>query len=179
MHTALRTPRLILLSLDYDQLAQCNHDLPALERQLGLSISPTLITDRIQHAIAKKLEKMNIADPDLHSWFTYWLAIFKEQNAGVGLLGFKGAPDERGAVEIGYGIDPAWQNQGFATEAVQGLVRWAFEQQGCASVTATRVQNPASRRVLEKLGARLVEEGPSHSSWKLHKEPGTSVTPAY
>jgi RimJ/RimL family protein N-acetyltransferase len=59
-----------------------------------------------------------------------------------------------GAV-IGYILcQPAW-GRGIATEAVRRLVDLAFERFGVWRVWATCApQNPASRRVLEKVGMR-------------------------
>ena len=41
----------------------------------------------------------------------------------VGMIGFKSPPDSNGSVEIGYGIVPSRQGQGFATQAVDLLVK--------------------------------------------------------
>ena len=65
---------------------------------------------------------------------------------------FKGEPSE-GWVEIGYGIAPACERRGYATDAVFALVRLAFEQPGVRAVYAeTAVANDASRSVLGKVG---------------------------
>ena len=86
-----------------------------------------------------------------HPWFTYWLIVVESISFGAGLVGYKGLPDHKGAVEIGYGIDPGYQNHGYTTEAAQALIRWAFHQPNCGAVTAHAVQNPASDRVLEEI----------------------------
>lgn len=91
------------------------------------------------------------------------------ENVVAGLAGFKGVPNEHGSTEIGYGIDPAYQNKGYMTEAVKALVDWALQYPFCNTVTATTVKNPASRRLLEKLGAYLVAEDETASSWEFRK----------
>lgn len=76
----------------------------------------------------------------------------------IGDIGFKGKPDIRQAVEIGYGLLPAYLNQGFATEAVQALIEWAFKQTEVKAVLAkTESTNQGSIRVLEK--AELIQIG--------------------
>ena len=102
-----------------------------------------------------------------HPWQTYWLVEVTADSFGAGLAGFKGYPDKSGSSEIGYGIDPAYQNQGYMSEAVQALVTWALQHPYCKRVTATTVENPASRRLLEKLGARLLSEEPCSTSWEF------------
>jgi RimJ/RimL family protein N-acetyltransferase len=104
-----------------------------------------------------------------HEWLTYWLIVIAETRTGCGLIGFKACPDENGVTEIGYGIDSAFQNKGYMTEAVLALVQWALSHPFCKAVTATEVQNPASRRLLEKIGAKLVKETDSSSSWMIEQ----------
>jgi ribosomal-protein-alanine N-acetyltransferase len=167
MTASLRTQRLQLVPLRLSQLQLCLTDLPALEAELGLSISRDLHTERVQNAIRKKIKKMTGMAEAQHPWQTYWLIIINENNFGAGLAGFKGYPEENGSSEIGYGIDPAYQNKGYMSEAVQALVYWALGHPFCTRVTATTVENPASRRLLEKLGARLAAEDGKSTSWEF------------
>jgi RimJ/RimL family protein N-acetyltransferase len=163
------TSRLRLIALDLSQLEMVLKDVDELEKSLGLAITRPLITDRVQRAIRTKLEKMKKADAAQHLWFTYWLIVVTESGLGSGLIGFKGYPDENGSTEIGYGIDESQQNRGYMTEAVRALVGWALSHPFCRMVTATEVQNPASRRLLEKIGARLVDENNLSSSWVIEQ----------
>ena len=169
MIASLRTPRLHLVSLTFSQLQLCCTDLLALEAELGLSISGDMLTKRVRRAIQMKMKKIAEPDETKHAWLTYWLIIVNDGNFGAGLVGFKSYPDENGSTEIGYGIDPAYQNKGYMTEAVKVLVDWALGHPFCKVVTATTVENPASRRLLEKLGARLVAEAGKSSSWEFRK----------
>lgn len=63
---------------------------------------------------------------------------------------------ENGDAEIGFTLMHEAQGKGFATEALQGLARGLF---GCPEVLrivgVTDERNPASVRVLERLGMRL------------------------
>jgi RimJ/RimL family protein N-acetyltransferase len=69
----------------------------------------------------------------------------------VGGIGFKGAPNERGEVEIGYGICESFQGRGVATEAV--IAMCVLARRGARVVIAeTDRANAASQRVLEKGG---------------------------
>lgn len=84
----------------------------------------------------------------------------------VGQVGCKDRP-RAGSVEIGYGINPGYQNRGYATEVVDALVAWALAQPDVRCVTAEcRPDNYGSIRVLEKAGFRRSgqrvdeEEGP-------------------
>jgi RimJ/RimL family protein N-acetyltransferase len=167
MNASFRTQRLRLVPLTLAQLRLCLTDLPALEAELGLSVSRDVLTEGALGAIRKKIEKMTGMEAAHHPWQTYWLIIVSEDNFGAGLAGFKGYPDDEEASEIGYGIDPAYQNKGYMSEAVKALVDWALRHPFCKRVTATTVKNPASRRLLEKLGARLLAEENATTSWEF------------
>jgi RimJ/RimL family protein N-acetyltransferase len=127
------------------------------------------ITDRARHAIGMKIDKMCKADISQHDWLTYWLIVIRDEQVGAGMLGFKGFPDDNGSTEIGYGLDPAYQGRGYMCEAVQALVDWAFTHPFCSVITATEVENPASKRLLERLGAQLVSASDHSTSWEIRK----------
>jgi RimJ/RimL family protein N-acetyltransferase len=62
--------------------------------------------------------------------------------------------------EIGWGLDPAHQGQGYATEAATELLRLCFEDLGVRRVTAGAfADNTASLRVMERLGMREETRG--------------------
>ncbi len=63
-------------------------------------------------------------------------------------------PDSRNAI-IGYFVDKQHWSNGYATEMVQALVRFGFEQLQLHRIYANcDAENPATRRVLEKVGMR-------------------------
>ena len=163
------TSRLELVPLTKLQLEIILLDLSSFEEQIGLTVARDFFTERVQHAIRMKIEKMRRVDESRYVWFTYWLIIVREENIGAGMLGFKGYPNKEGATEIGYGIDPAYQNKGFMTESVRALIDWAFSHEYCQVITATKVGNPASNRLLEKLGANLVRQTDNSNSWEIRK----------
>lgn len=165
----ISTARLELIPLTQGQLDLCLSDLTDLEDQLGLTIANGFFTDRVQRAIRMKVDKMRKVDESQHKWLTYWLIVIKVENIGAGMLGFKGYPNAEGSTEIGYGIDPAYQNKGYMSEAVQTLVDWAFSHSFCSVITATAVENPASNRLLEKLGAIQVGNNNGCRSWEIRK----------
>ncbi len=117
---------------------------------------------------------MASALPDDQPWYTYWLIQVPPDRFGAGMIGYKGVPDKNGAVEIGYGIDTAFRNQGFMTEALQGIIRWAFQYPRCNRILApdTLRSNLASNRVLEKVGMQVYQEKRDSLSWCLDKVRG-------
>jgi RimJ/RimL family protein N-acetyltransferase len=55
-------------------------------------------------------------------------------------------------VELGYALGPQARGRGVATEALRLLTRWAFDEGMVRVVAGISVENPASSRVVEKVG---------------------------
>ena len=90
-------------------------------------------------------------DPFFTSW--YWVLDTRTSRTLVGSGGIGSALNEPGAVMIGYAVHQDHQNQGYATEAVAGIVIEAFGNPRIARVRATTYPElGASIRVLEKTG---------------------------
>jgi ribosomal-protein-alanine N-acetyltransferase len=168
----IRTARLDLLPLNCFQLRLLLEDPPALEREMNVGISRDVVTEPVVRAVRMKLEKMGRADPARHDWYTYWALIVRAESFAAGFLGYKGYPDAQGEAEIGYGIDPRFQNRGFMTEAVTALIRWGFAEKQCRAVTAKGVRNAniGSRRVLEKAGLRLYDQTAEACSFRILRD---------
>jgi len=65
---------------------------------------------------------------------------------------------EHARAELGYWIGKPYWSQGYVTEAAREVVRFAFDDLGLRRVFAIHfVRNPASGRVMEKIG--MAREG--------------------
>lgn len=95
-----------------------------------------------------------------HSLWIHGFAIAdRAEGLVVGVCGFKGPPERDGSVEIAYGIAPAYQNRGLATEAAAALTDFAFADARARLVIAHTLPEPnASTRVLSKSGFTFVGE---------------------
>jgi RimJ/RimL family protein N-acetyltransferase len=167
----LQTKRLRLLALTAHQLELYLAHPARLEQALGFPISRSNITGLVRGAIRMKLAKMADAEEEVHPWYTYWLVVVADEPYGAGLAGFKGYPDGQGEAEIGYGIDPNYRGRGYTTEAVRALIAWAFFNPDCRSIVApgTAKSNPASNRVLEKVGMHVYGETEDTLSWRIDR----------
>ena len=100
-------------------------------------------TERLRESVAAP------ADPWVHGFGV----VHRESGTMVGTTGFRGPPDDDGVVEIGYGIAPAYEGRGYATEAAAALVGFAFHHDAVRLVRAhTLPEANASTRVLGKCG---------------------------
>lgn len=85
----------------------------------------------------------------------------------IGFIGIGGSP-----VSIGYAIDPDYHGNGFATEAVRGMLSYAFEQHDLPEVHADIFEdNPVSGLVLTKVGFEKIGSGMSESVARLEPAP--------
>ena len=76
-----------------------------------------------------------------------------EPPEAIGYVNFHAAPDERGMVEIGYTILPAWRRRGYATEAARAALSWAVTDPRVRTLRASVApDNEASRRLVASLG---------------------------
>ena len=86
----------------------------------------------------------------------FWAVILKESQLMIGHLYFAQMdPLELHTWELGYIFNPAFHNQGFATEAASALIHYGFAHFGIHRVVAhCNPENIPSWKVLEKLGMR-------------------------
>ena len=79
--------------------------------------------------------------------------MLKQSREIIGSISFHGVPDENGMVEIGLGIEPEFQNKGFAKEALMAMWAWAIYQPGVKSFRYTvSPDNAPSIKVIEYFG---------------------------
>ena len=131
------TPRLVLIPATDETLRAELEGTAALARALGAGVSsewpPELYDEAATRWCIAALER----DPAFADWGMYYVAQPVEGGNGlqvIGAGGCKGPPDAAGLVEIGYAILPSHRRRGYAREAVDGLLAWAF-----ADARVTRV----------------------------------------
>jgi RimJ/RimL family protein N-acetyltransferase len=171
----IETERLWVVALNWEEVGLCLGDkhapLVALSHQLQMTPAPELISETGKIALRSKYEKMARLLSRHHPWYTYWLMVTKQDRCGVGMVGFKGKPTSKGDVEIGYATAPDYRDNGYMTEAVAGMVQWAFDQPYCEAVVAeTMRENVASHRVLEKVGMVIDGNTKKMIRWRLNRQ---------
>jgi RimJ/RimL family protein N-acetyltransferase len=113
------------------------------------------VSGEVSATFLASLRTLRHPDP----WSLGFAVVHRESRAVIGSAGFKGAPDAAGVVEVAYGIVPAFEGRGYATEATHALVAYAFRSGLVQRVRAHTLPTPnASTRVLTKCGFQRTGE---------------------
>lgn len=148
----IHTERLELVPLSACQLALWLHDIKRLEGELHCEYRGEPIAGGFCDILRKQLG-ITEQDADNYMWHSFWLLIRREDRLAIGSADFKDVPDERGETEIGYGLSPEFEHNGYMTEAVRAMCAWALKQNGVRHIIAeTERTNAASQRILKRCG---------------------------
>jgi RimJ/RimL family protein N-acetyltransferase len=113
-----------------------------------------MLSPEVSPEFLARLQASTGPDP----WHFGFAVVHVADRAVIGIAGFKGPPAD-GVVEIAYGLVPSYQGQGFATEAAQALVAFAFDSSQVRVIRAHTLPEPnASTRVLARCGFQRVGE---------------------
>lgn len=166
----LETDRLHLIPLTRRQLLRYWQNNGSLESELAVPPACIEITPDLRDAFKRSILP-NVDDRlDSRFYFTLWTLVLKNDPCLVGDLCFKGLPNEQGEIEIGYGTHAAFRGRGYMTEAVGGMVRWAFARPDVLHIVAeTEKNNPASIKILEKNGFQNFSETETTLWWRISK----------
>jgi RimJ/RimL family protein N-acetyltransferase len=150
---SIETVRLELLLYGPRHLLALIDGVQQFEAMVGLAAADGLrdfmVSGDVSPAWVERLRATSEPDPWVHGFGV----VHRDSRSVIGLAAFKGPPDASGVVEIAYGIVPAHEGRGYATEAAAALVAFAFDAESVRLVRAHTLPTPnASTRVLTKCG---------------------------
>ena len=150
-HKTLETERLLLRKLtpdDYlDAFKWCGDPL----------VNKFMIYPLYTNAedVRKWLETLN---PDNPNGYDYGV-VLKETGELIGSAGMYFHP-ERDAWSFGYNLRHDMWNKGYTTEAIKAIVDYVRSERNVKAIQAEHaVDNPASGRIMEKLGLKFIRYG--------------------
>jgi RimJ/RimL family protein N-acetyltransferase len=161
---SIQTSRLQLIPLDHEMLRIWHHTgRKYLENFLNLLPNSWEIEkfflDETSLALSEFWLPMTKKFPLEFTWYTNWEIVLKEKSCSIGGMGLSGMPNNEGCTEIGYVIDQKFRGFGYATEAVNALKTWAFQDPELKIIRAeTPILNLNSQKVLQKNNFKLVSE---------------------
>jgi ribosomal-protein-alanine N-acetyltransferase len=131
----------------------------AYEGQFGFrvadGVAAFLTGPEVSPAFLERLEASTVSDP----WRDGFGILHLTDNRVIGLCSYGGPPGADGIVEISYGIVPAYEGRGHATEAARTLIAQAFASGSVQALRAhTLPEHNASTKVLAKCRFEFIEE---------------------
>lgn len=164
----LKNKILKIIPLDVRQMALLCESRERLDEALGLAPSREVRDEHLEAAYAQMRDTCAEHEKE-YRWYTNWQIVLRKENRAIGSIGFFGAPNAKGEVEVGYGIDEEYRSNGYASEALKLLCEWAFDNGAFFIGAQTEEDNSASKRVLEKCGFKSVGEGDEGILYELEK----------
>lgn len=150
---SIRTERLDLVRSTPEHLQALIDGADVFEERFGIGVRDGWL--EFPEALGWSLQK---AGSD-GVWYLPYLLILRDENALVGMGGYKGPPDNAGFVEFGYGVATDYRGRGLATEAARGLIDAAFALDAVSVVCAhTLAERNPSVRLLERCGFSFAGE---------------------
>ena len=145
----------IILSGDFTKLIE-----------MGFHLGKGYPDEETLDTIPKILHNLNLVQEP--TGYESWMIVLKEDMTIIGDIGFKGMPNHRGTIDIGYGIIDSERKKGFASEATHELIKWAFSNPEVRVITAKcLLDNVDSSKILTKLNFNEVGRDSRMIHWEL------------
>lgn len=162
----IMTERLELIPLTARQLKLWLEDVSTLENELNCSYCAEPLEGHFYDVVFSQLVKME-NDSDYYLYHSFWFILRKTDRVVVGSCGFKNIPNESGEVEIGYGLGKEFEGEGYMSEAITTVCKWALSQENVHHVIAeTENDNPKSENVLKRIGFTIYKQNETNW-WRL------------
>lgn len=144
----IETDRLILRPLRLED-AQDMYDNWASSQEATRYVTWEAYGDLAPLIERLKLRQEHYLNKELYDWGIF----VKDQEVLIGTITFVDLSDLHRLGELGYIIGPKWWGKGYVLEAARAICRFGFQELELHRIQAVHdVRNPASGRVMEKLG---------------------------
>jgi len=165
----IQTSRLVLVALLPEEIeALIAGDLARFAALSGFRFPPDnpTIGDLPWHLKAIQADERHLA-------WRIRVIVERSSKMVVGSINLKRPPSDAGDAEIGWGLIENVRGKGYATEASAAVIRWAQQQPGVASISATIPDdNHPSQRLAQRLGmVRSSERRRDLPLWKFDGNP--------
>lgn len=157
MSWPIATPRLVLVPMTAE-LVDAELSSPArLAERLEAELPDDWPPEFHGEATLRFTRERVAGDDAAAAWWTHlFVQTDGEAPTLVGVGGYKGPPDERGDVEIGFSVVASCQRRGLGVEAAAGLCDAAFARGATRVLAQTLEDRAASLAVLRRLGFKPV-----------------------
>jgi ribosomal-protein-alanine N-acetyltransferase len=162
----LITERLILIPFTIDVcrniLKNDYRDLEVLNLKKGKGWPDADVLDTLPRIIN------NLNRVEFPTGYESWMISKKDTLEVIGDLGFKGFNNEEENIDLGYGIIKEERRKGYAEEAVNEIINWAFSNEIIKEITANCLtENISSINLLYKFKFRQIKTENDMIYWNL------------
>lgn len=160
MHSELRTARLRLIPHDRRWVQAFFESPERLARELQVRVPEgwPMFPEVFAYT----------PEPGIEPRFRYYLVASLEHDALIGEVGYKGDPSEPDGVRMAYAILPAYRQRGYATEAVQAVLKSAFTDPDLNKVYVGPLGTAEhAEHIMAELGFQVVERYDNDHWWRL------------
>lgn len=153
------TPRLQLITISASFIEALLGGRPFIAEGLGgFSIPRGWPDDHDRRFLELRLKQMH-DHPEEEQWLVRAIVLRRDPlKPMIGHIGFHGPPRDE-VLELGYTVFEPHRRQGYATEAIRGLMGWAWKEHGIrrfvASISPSKLPSLA---LAEKLGFHQVSQ---------------------
>lgn len=99
-------------------------------------------------------DQLTVKSAAADSWVQLMI-VLSESGQPIGDCGIHFPSNATQQVELGITLDPSYQNRGFASEAIEGVLRYVFDSLNMHRVSATTdAENKAAQKLFQRLGFR-------------------------
>ena len=159
MAERIESERMVLIPATPGMLAADLESTHALAAATGTTLAPDWPPPFHTDELVRRMQG-TLADPAGDGWWLHYFAARIGDGDGLRLIGeggFKGPPDARGMIEIGYALVPSAHGQGYATEASKAMIAAAWERGATVARAETLPDMDASIAVMKRLGMTPAE----------------------
>jgi RimJ/RimL family protein N-acetyltransferase len=148
----IESERLFIKLLTLPQLRLWINEIAALEKELDCKYDAEPLGKKVLDIITNQIITTEHDEPNL-VYHSFWFVIRKTDRVVIGLVYFKDIPNENNEVEICYGLGVNYRHNGYMTETVKALCKWALSQSAvCHVIAETKVDNTPSHNILKRCG---------------------------
>jgi ribosomal-protein-alanine N-acetyltransferase len=111
------------------------NDLATARAESGVELGRLFIDEDSKWLWNYRLKQLE-TEPEAAAWIVK-AVVAEPDGAVIGHAGYHGPPDDRGMVEVGYTVDPAYRRRGYATAILAALLERAAAEPAVRVVRAS------------------------------------------
>ena len=169
------TPRLRLIPLTEACTRASPEDRSTIAGEIAAEVPLSWPVEHYDQDVLDATAKALQSKEGLEGWLVRYIVIREPRPILAGMVGLM-PPDRAGGCMMGYSVLPEFRRRGHASEALAGVVRWAFDHPEVLRICGeTYPDLTGSIRTMERNGfrfagpgseERVIRYGLSRSEWK-------------